>query len=94
MGVGQSTHIPLDVRATNHPPYLKNKLKRAVFGDPVKSTIARMISYPDSIDILEMCCRRMKTLALGGPNAQGLMRSMAVVALTLMRSRAPARKGH
>jgi hypothetical protein len=69
MGCGSSTRIPLDVRSKNHPPYCKNKVKRVFLGDPVKATISRMISFPESIDILENCCRRLMGLAEGGKYA-------------------------
>jgi hypothetical protein len=66
MGAGTSARMPLDVRATNHPPYCKNKAMRVLRGDPVKSTIARIVNYPESIDVLENCCRRLTALATGG----------------------------
>jgi hypothetical protein len=66
MGAALCKRLPLDVKRENHPAYCKNKLKRLVAGDPVRRAIHRMLSFPDTLELLEECCIQLHSLAAGG----------------------------
>ena len=54
------------VRSKNHAPYAANRMRRTLFGDPVKATIDKMIVFPHARDVQEDGCVTLCRLAAGG----------------------------
>lgn len=53
------------VRSKNHAPYAANRMRRTLFGDPVKATIDKMIVFPHARDVQEDGCVTLCRLAAG-----------------------------